>query len=135
MKKLLAILLLLGASFVCFAADYRVVDVSGSSMYKEGDSYKPLEVGQILTKDTYLNISLNSNLKIAYGRFIMNIKPMKRGTVEAFTADIFDKHKVVKSNIAPGSVKSSKPVVTAASRASEAKDDIEWDEDEYYEFY
>ena len=120
-------------TFNVFAIGYSVLNVEGTVTYQDGNSWKPLEVGQELDKETIINVGLNSTAKIAYGRFIINIKPMKKGTVEKLTSDVLESHKITKSNVAPASVKSKKAVITAASRASDAMEDLDWDEDEYYE--
>lgn len=137
MKKLFLIAVLsLFTAFNLLAADYKVLETTGTVTYqKEPGSWSNVTKGQVLTAETVINIGLNSTAKIAYGRFVINLKPMRKGTVEQLTADVFAKHKITKSNVAPASMKSTKAVITAASRASEARDDLVWDEDDdsFYE--
>lgn len=135
MKKALSIVILsLFVSISMFAAGYKVTSITGKVTYEAapGD-WKNVSVGQELSASTVLNTSLNSSLKIELedGNEI-TIKAMQKGTVDSLVGVASKNSKKTgakKSAVAAGSNKSTKGTATASSRASEAKSDLEWDEE------
>lgn len=134
MKKTLSMVILsLFITISMFAAGYKVTDVAGKVTYEAAPgNWKNVTVGQELSTSTVLNTSLNSSVKIELedGNEI-TIKAMQKGTVESLVG-VAAKSSVKgarKSAVAAGSAKSSKGTATASSRASEAKEDVAWDEE------
>lgn len=128
MKKAFIILCLFFVSFSAFCKDYTVTEVQGTVIKLDEGIWVPLKLGDIVTSTDRIKVSLNSKMVINTGSFKFAIPAATNGTV----GEILNKkmHKTVKrSNIPEGSIKSKKAVITAASRASDAKDDICWDED------
>ena len=88
-----------------------------------------------ITEDTEINTGLNSNLVLTDANNAkVTIKPMKKGLVLELAAASGIKtgvkigSKVTKEEINT-TAGSKKSVQTASSRASEAKADLEWDEE------
>ena len=113
---------------------YTVASITGKVTYEVSNGeWAEVKAGMTLDTDANVNVGLNSTLVVEMDGTKYTIKPMKKGTVEKLTSDVLASHKITKSNVAPASVKSKKAVITAASRASDAMEDLDWDEDEYYE--
>lgn len=138
MKKALSIVILsLFVSVSMFAAGaYKVVSVSGKVTYEAAPgTWKNVSVGQELSASTVINTSLNSNVVIAFddGNEV-TVKAMQKGTVDNLTGVASSKGvkksgSIKKSSVAADVEGSSKGTATASSRASEAKSDLEWDEE------
>ena len=83
---------------------------------------------------TVIQTGVNSTLVLSLDGSKVNIKAMQKGTIEslasvASTGTGIKKGSSLKSSaVAADSNKTSKSVVTASSRASEAKEDYDWDE-------
>ena len=125
MKKFL-VAILMTLVFSLYAETYTVLDISGIAKI---DGSGAIVKGQELNEDDYITIvgfkdfvKLDNNLYI-YG-------PVKNKKVK----DAVSKPKLKKGNIvratqvAPDIEKTQEAVVTAASRASEAKEDFDWAE-------
>lgn len=135
MKKALSFVILsLFISISMFAAGYKVTSITGKVTYEATPgNWKDVTVGQELTATTVLNTSLNSSVEIELeDGNNLTIKAMQKGTVDSLigvAAKSNKKSGVKKSAVAAGSTKTTKGTATASSRASEAKSDLDWDEE------
>lgn len=130
MKKLLFVILFM-LSFSLFADEYVVKSVVG----KVTVNGCPVEVGQVFQDMDLLNVGVQSNVELVVGDQHLIIKAMSKGTVKdlwikahPFKGGLKKQTIVKASNIAPPVESTRKGVATAASRASEAKEDFDWDE-------
>lgn len=137
-KKLvvLAALSLLFAAAVFAEGGYIVQSVTGKVQYEVSpDTWKDVEVGMELSGSTVINTGLNSKLVLKNGDLTVTFKPMQKGTVDKLVASnnagkngVKKGAAVSKSNV-DQTTGSKKAVQTASSRASEAKEDLDWEED------
>ena len=136
MKKLISLLvnaiLIIGT---VFAAAYKVEAVDGRVSYSI--SQEDIEVGQILDENTLINIRPNSSItlmslekteKRTYSKPNSRIKIIEVWVESKIGKTGLKKQMIARTNVAPPVESTRKGVATAASRASEAKEDIEWDE-------
>lgn len=135
MKKLFILALSLFVVFPLVGETYKVIEIEGKVFY--GASQNELQIGDILNEDEVLNVMPQARVTLQIVGLVEKRtfkKPSNRITVkEAWTSSAFSKglkkRTIVKAtNIAPPSEGTSKGTATAASRASEAKEDIDWAE-------
>lgn len=131
MKKFLTFILALTFTGLVFATDYTVTSVTGKATING----LPVEVGQVFQDEDLLNVGVQSSVELIAGNQHLTIKAMSKGTVKDLWTKAhpskgrLKKGMIVKaSNIAPPSDKVREAPATAASRASPAKEDIDWDE-------
>lgn len=135
MKKLFILVLSLFMVFPLLGETYKVTDIEGKVFY--GISQSELQIGDTLNEDEVLNVKPQAKITLQ----IVNSsekrtfkKPIKGITVkEVWASSIVNKglkkQVVVKSTtIAPSAKGTNKSVITAASRASDAKEDLDWAE-------
>ena len=138
MKKFaILITMLLTAAFL-FAETYEVKSVSGKVTYESAPGkWTSVKKGQKISESTVLNTSVNSKVVLVLeDKSEVTIKPMQKDTaavlVKAHTSVAKGLRKspsiVVKSETGSDVTENSKGTLTASSRASEAKDDLEIDE-------
>jgi len=138
MKKVFSIVIvLLLASFAAFAdkkTTYKVESIVGKATYEVSNGeWVDLKVGAVLDTETSISVGLNSTVTVSLEGKSVTIKPMKKGKINELYASAGSMtgvkvgSLVTSSDIAEAST-SKKATVTASSRASEAKSDIEWDE-------
>ena len=119
-----------------FAAGYKVESFSGKVTYESAPGkWTAVEAGQELPASTVIQTGVNSTLVLSLDSSKINIKAMQKGTIESLAAVASTGNSGIKkgsslksSAVAADSSKTSKSVVTASSRASEAKEDFNWDE-------
>ena len=119
-----------------FAAGYKVESFTGKVTYESAPGkWTAVEEGQELAASTVVQTGVNSSLVLSSDGSKVNIKAMQKGTIESLAAVAGSGNSGIKkgsslknNSVAAGSEKTSKSVVTASSRASEAKEDFEWDE-------
>lgn len=135
MKKfLLSILTLILLLPFAYSETYMVEEVVGNVTYENSNGdFKKVEVGQMLDEFMVVQTSINSSLKLTNQDKSYTIKPKYKGTIKNFiltsTKVTIKKGASLKSsNIAKDNTTTSKSVVTASSRASEAKEDYNWEE-------
>ena len=139
MKKwglfLLLVAMAVSSAFAAGLGSYKVESITGKVQYEAAPgTWKSISVGQELSASTVVNTSLNSSLVINVNGKSVTIKAMQKGTVESLTAvattgSVGIKKGASLSNSANDKLEASaKSVQTASSRASEAKEDIDWDE-------
>ena len=123
------------AASALFAAGYKVESFTGKVTYESAPGkWTAVEKGQDLPASTVIQTGVNSTLVLSLDGSKVNIKAMQKGTIEslasvASTGTGIKKGSSLKSSaVAADSNKTSKSVVTASSRASEAKEDYDWDE-------
>lgn|SRR5574344_498740 len=117
-------------------AQYKVKSVTGKVTYEvSNDEWAPVTVGMFLDEGATVSTGLNSTLVVVLDGSTTTIKPMKKGKLGELIALASTKgsvkvgSKVTKSDITDDNEKTTtKGVSTASSRASEAKEDVEWDE-------
>ena len=131
MKKIITFLcvLFLGASL--FASGYIVESFVGKVTYNNVQ----VEAGQELDdEEGILNTSLNSSVVLTFEGKTYTIKPKQKGTVKSLfalaapTKGGLHKVQIAKSDAEDNADGKRKGVSTASSRASEAKEDLQWDE-------
>lgn len=138
MKKVgLVLLVLLNVCSSIFAVDYTVSEVSGNVrlFLDKKDNWEKIVVGQTLNSDSFVNVSLNSTLTLLTDKGNkITINSLSKGKLSELISSssvngIKRATRLVATNIAPATNGTSKSVATAASRASEAKEDIDWQEE------
>ena len=135
MKKLFILVLSLFMVFPLLSETYEVTSIEGKVFY--GTSQNALQIGDILNEDEVLNVKpqakitlqiVNSSEKRTFKKPIKGIT-VKEVWASSATGKGLKKQVVVKpTNIAPSNKGTNKSVVTAASRASDAKEDLDWAE-------
>ncbi len=139
MRKLKVLVCAVFAMFAVsalFAASYKVESFTGKVTYEAAPGkWVAVEDGQELSASTVIQTSVNSGLVLSLDGAKINIKAMQKGTIESLASVASSGSSGIKkgsslksSAVAADSGKTSKSVVTASSRASEAKEDYEWDE-------
>lgn len=135
LKNLVCAAFVLFAASSLFAAGYKVESFTGKVTYESAPGkWVAVEQGQELSASTVIQTSVNSSLILSSDGAKINIKAMQKGTIESLASSTSGNGGIKKgsslkgSGVAAGSDKTSKSVVTASSRASEAKEDFEWDE-------
>lgn len=134
-KVILAVVFAVVAAYA-FAADYTVASVTGKVQYESAPgTWKDIAKGDVLSASTVINTGLNSKLVLKIDSDTITIKPMQKGTIEKLlsTSGVVKSGAKGKLNVAKGETADdetvkSKGISTASSRASEAKEDLEWDE-------
>ncbi|WP_407397526.1 hypothetical protein [Treponema sp.] len=137
MKKITAFIAMALASAALFAAkadSYVVESVTGKVQYEATPgSWKDVTVGQKISSATVVKTNLNSNLVVSAGEEKTTIKAMQNGAIDALVSAASGTAKTIKkgslkNGAVAGKTETRKGVATASSRASEAKEDVEWDE-------
>ncbi len=135
-KSILTFVVAAFASLALFAENYTVKSVTGKVQYQTGGAMKAVKIGQILPDTATVSTSLNSALVlVSTDNRTVTIKAMKKNTISKLVAEgsrggtLKKGSGVSKSNVAGASSGGDKGVATASSRASEAKEDVEWDEE------
>ena len=135
-KSIVLVVLAFFRSVSMFAAgSYKVVSVTGKVTFEAApETWKNVAVGQELSASTVLNTSLNSSVVIALddGKEI-TIKAMQKGTVDSLVGVASNKGLKKSGGIKSSSLDDdiegrSKGTATASSRASDAKEDLDWDD-------
>lgn len=135
-KSIVLVVLAFFMSVSMFAAgSYKVVSVTGKVTFEAApETWKNVTVGQELSASTVLNTSLNSSVVIALddGKEI-TIKAMQKGTVDSLVGVASNKGLKKSGGIKSSSLDDdiegrSKGTATASSRASDAKEDLDWDD-------
>ena len=133
MKKFIIILIFMIVSSTIFATSYKVESFEGKVIYQLSPTeWKLIENGQELNSSTVIQTSVNSTLIISANGVKFTIKSMQKGSIEKLVEFAISKNGIKKgsslksSAISSDTNKTSKSVVTASSRASEAKEDFEW---------
>lgn len=119
-----------------FAASYKVESFTGKVTYESAPGkWTAVEAGQEMPASTVIQTGVNSTLVLSLDGSKVNIKAMQKGTIESLSAVASSGSSGIKkgsslksSGVAADATKTSKSVVTASSRASEAKEDFDWDE-------
>jgi len=138
-RCVMSVLLAIFAAALIFAegtGSYKVQSVVGKVQYESAPgTWKNIAKGQELAPSAVVNTGLNSKLVLVLGDKTIIIKPMQKGAIEklALAADsgkngITKGIEVSKSDVKGDTTETTKGVSTASSRASEAKEDVEWDE-------
>lgn len=135
MRKLFILVLSLFMVFPLIGETYKVIDIEGRVFY--GASQNELQIGDTLNEDEALNVkpqakitlqSVNSAEKRTFKKPCKGIT-VKEAWVSSIVSKGLKKQAIVKQTaIAPSAKGTNKSVVTAASRASEAKEDLDWAE-------
>ncbi len=131
MKKFLTIVFAFILTATVFAETYKVKEVYGKVMFEDGTR---IFEGQELEGEASIKVFPQSHIILVQDGKIRKINASQNGTVNELYAKAFKSNGLKKmkiadaSHIAPPSEGTRKGVATAASRASEAKEDFEWDE-------
>lgn len=126
MKKILLFGAIFLMSLLLSAETYTVVQIQGKARSTNGGA---ISVGQELDDESVITITgFKDYVKLSDNKFIYG--PVSNKKVK----DVVSKQKLKKgkvvsaSTVAPASDRSRPGVATAASRASDAKEDFEWEE-------
>ena len=119
-----------------FAAGYKVESFTGKVTYESAPGkWTAVTEGHELSASTVIQTGINSTLVLSMNDAKINIKAMQKGTIESLSSvaaagnsGIKKGSSIKSSAVAADSKKTSKSVVTASSRASEAKEDFDWEE-------
>lgn len=131
-KKIIALVTTALISAAVFAqGSFVVKSVKGTVKYEEKPGVqKNVTVGQVLSSSTFINVSLNSKLVLEMDGQEYTVNTPAKGTLDKIaTSSVkgLKKGGAVAGNV-KGDTGTGKAVSTASSRASEAKEDVEWDE-------
>lgn len=139
MKKIICFIFafLVSIGFVFAKDTYTVKEVKGTARYEiDVDTLENVKVGLQLSLTQYVEVSPNSKLVLEKDSEVIEIKTFK-GTISDY---VRTRLKPATGGIKKGSSKievassvkkdttSRNSVSTASSRASEAKEDLEWDD-------
>lgn len=137
MKKIFSFLVTLLFAGILFADTYKVENVKGKVFRLDGlGNQIKIEKNEVLNSNTILKIGISSELTLSCN----GVKVLSKTPVNAIPIDDwFVKNRALKgglkkatvvkaSEVAPDVEKSRPGVATAASRASDAKEDFDWDE-------
>ena len=127
MKKLLMTIFAMFLGVMLFAQSYtviRVVGANGGPGIAKMNNLGPVMAGQELVDTDTVELRRGNYILLDNGLAIYNSGKVK----EVVEKKYFKKTPTVKSIIGEAVEKSSAPVSTAASRASDAKEDLEWAE-------
>lgn len=117
-----------------FAADYKVMSVTGKVTYQEkSGAWAPVAKGSMIDDSTKINVGLNSKLVILDGEEERTIVQMKRGAVGKLLgkSDAEISRSAPRQEVAGEASGSRKAVQTAASRGTYKGGEVdEWDEDD-----
>lgn len=130
MKKLLFVTALV--SLFCtsvFAEKIKVQTVEGKVTFQNGNEWVSVKEGMILDTEDSINVGLNASIKFDNDLFI---KPMKKGKIAELVVRSGNRDTIILgSSLTRESIKtlaSADKASSAAGRASEAKEDLDWDE-------
>ena len=132
MKKFLLFICLFTCSLV-FAENYTVKSVKGKVQFEVSpNKFEDVKVGQTLSDSTVVNTGVNSTIIITLNDKEFTIKPMQKGTVENVKegkrTGLSKGGKKVDTTHVAEAEEGRTAVSTASSRASEAKEDYDWDD-------
>ena len=119
---------------VCFAfaeGSYVVKSVKGKVQYEVSPGkMENIKVGQTLSSSTVVSIGSKSSVVLTFEGKDITISAMKKGTVDKLTAkgsgSLTAGGTVAGNNVSGNSSGSKSGVSTASSRASSAKEDLDW---------
>lgn len=131
MKKFFLLFTMVLFSFA-FCEEYVVKSVKGKVQYEAAPGkMEDVKVGQKLSSSTNINTGVNSTLILILDDKELTVKPMQKGTVEKVAGNNIaglKKSGTVKTIDVGNTVDNKSAVSTASSRASEAKEDYDWDD-------
>ena len=134
-KSIVLVVLALFMSVSMFAAGgYKVKAITGKVTFESApETWKNVSVGQELSASTVLNTSLNSSVVIVKDDGTeVTIKAMQKGTVDSLlgvaSSKGLKKGGLNTTTVADEVEGTSKGIATASSRASDAKEDLDWDD-------
>lgn len=123
------------ASLFAFSNEYSVKSVIGKVKYESSpDEWQLITEGQTLTDMTVISTGLNSLLVLSSDSGDIKIKAMQQGSVQELSTGgkkiggLKKSKKINTSAVAQTSYAEKHGIATASSRASEAKNDLEWDD-------
>lgn len=130
MKKVLFVAALFSLFCVsAFAEKVKVESVEGKVTFQNGNEWVSVKEGMTLDTEDAINVGLNASVKFDNGLFI---KPMKKGKIaDLATSSVNQNTIVLGSSLTRDSIKTlaaANKVSSTTGRASEAKEDIDWDE-------
>lgn len=132
-KKMFALVLtaIVSVCAVFAQGSYVVKSVKGNVKYEaEAGVKKAVKVGQVLSATTFIDVGLNSTLVLEMDGEEITVKAMTKGALDKVA--VSSAKGLKKGGSVAGNVKgdsgTGKSVSTASSRASEAKEDVDWDE-------
>ena len=136
MKKLS--IMLISLFVLCssvFAGPYVIKEVVGSVTYEVSTGkFATLKEGMELEASTMVKTGLNSSIKVEFEGKIVTVRAKQKNTIQILFIDNvplksgLKKQTIAKADFADNATGKREGVATASSRASEAKEDFEWDE-------
>ena len=124
MKKLM-LAILMTMCFSLYAEKHTVLRVSGRAQNSMG----AISVGQELDDEEIISVlCISDSIKLDDNKYIFGHVKNKK-VKDVISGPKLKKGKIVKASSVAPDVKESRPgVATAASRASDAKEDLDWEE-------
>jgi len=109
MKKILiSVILITLASMALYAADAKVINVTGKVEIKEpGGSWSPLSPGQVVSTKSMVSTGFGSSAKILVGGMELNLRPLTRVVIDSLN----ESGNKVSTNVSlrTGQVRATKP--------------------------
>ncbi|MBQ2551775.1 MAG: hypothetical protein II563_02865 [Treponema sp.] len=133
-KKIIALVVTALVSAAVFAqGSFVVKSVKGTVKYEEKPGVKKaVTVGQVLSSSAVVDVGLNSKLVLEMDGQEYTVNASAKGALDKVASAKVASGGIKKGGNAAGSVKgdggTGKSVSTASSRASDAKEDLGWEE-------
>lgn len=136
MKKIFAIIFAIVMASAVFAESYKVVEFAGPVKYESAKgTYEEIKIGQEFMPSTQIKVPLNSSLIIEFNGKQYSIPAKNNGPIDELCAKFppnerkgLKKYTIAKSDKIDNATGKREGVSTASARASEAKEDLTWDE-------
>ena len=135
MKKIILFALIFSVFGFLYADTYKVISVDGQVSVERNNEFKSIEAGQEIFGNESIKVGLNSSLEVENENGEQRkIKAASRGVLDNLFAKAYVNNKKLRtlklahSEIAEAKEGTSKGTATASTRASETKEDVEWNE-------
>ena len=132
MKKIFAIIITMVLACSLFAETYKIKSIIGSVTYEIAPGkFDKLKEGMEINGLQVVNTGLNSSVIVEHDGKIYTIKAKQNGSIEKLAAPTKTGLKVqtiAKATAVDNATGKREGVATASARASEAKEDLVWEE-------
>jgi len=134
MKKIITFFSVLFLGTMLFALPYKIESVIGKVTYESPEGFIEVKAGDEFLGDAVIKTALNSSVVITFEGKTYTIKAKQSGSIESLfiksapTKNGLKKQTIAKSDAIDYAIGVREGVSTASSRASEAKEDFQWEE-------
>ena len=134
MKKIITFFSVLFLGTMLFALPYKIESVVGKVTYESPEGFIEVKAGDEFLGDEVIKTALNSSVVITFEGKTYTIKAKQSGSIESLfiksapTKNGLKKQTIAKSDAIDYAIGVREGVSTASSRASEAKEDFQWEE-------